>query len=164
MDYKPETPTARDSSAFTRRRMSTLPDAASNAPLREDRSWLRSPAPREPARRRPVRPHNEIVRKSKIFVITRDCVSRTTVFEIAGGERHTFEGCADVSTAQSKPEGTPESADACRRPRGSNNTGTPYMVKDRGNGGLAPPAVHQPDAVGLPVPERTGSPVIGLQT
>ena len=58
----------------------------------------------------------------------------------------------------------PESADACRRLRGKNNTETPYTVKDRGNGGLALPAVHHSDAVGLPAPERCGSQVIGLRT
>jgi len=69
-----------------------------------------------------------------------------------------------VLTAHSESKGTPESADACWRPRGTNNTGTPYTAEDRGNGGLAPPAVYQSDAVGLPVPERAGSPVIGLRT
>jgi len=69
-----------------------------------------------------------------------------------------------VPTAQSTRHDIPNSADACWRPRGKNNIGTPYMVEDRGNGGLAPPAVHHIDAVGLPVPERCGSPVIGLET
>jgi len=64
-----------------------------------------------------------------------------------------------VPTARSESKGTPESADACWRPRGTNNTGTPYTVKDRGNGHLAWPAVHQSDILGLPVPERAGSPV-----
>ena len=58
----------------------------------------------------------------------------------------------------------PKSADTCWHPCGQNNTGMPYTVEDRGNGHLAWPAVHQSDAVGLPVPERTGSPPIGLQT
>jgi len=97
-------------------------------------------------RRWPVHPRNE-------------AVSENTV-----GERHIFEGCANVPTAQSEQYDTPDSADACRRPRGTNNTGTPYTVEDRGNGGLAPPAVHQSDLVGLPAPERTGSPVTGLRT
>jgi len=69
-----------------------------------------------------------------------------------------------VPTAQSKPDDTPKSVDACRRPRGKNNTGTPYTVEDRGNGQLAWPAVHQSDTVGLPVPERAGSPLTGLET
>ena len=69
-----------------------------------------------------------------------------------------------MPTARSESEGTPESADACWRPRGQNNIGTPYTVEDRGNGHLAWPAVHQSDVVGLSVPERAGSPVIGLQT
>jgi hypothetical protein len=97
-------------------------------------------------RRRPVRPRNE-------------AMSERTV-----GERHIFEGCANVPTAQSEHHDTPESADACWRPRGQNNTGTPYTVEDRGNGHSAWPAVHQPDAVGLPAPERSGSPMIGLRT
>ena len=67
-------------------------------------------------------------------------------------------------TAQDELEGTPESADACWRPCGTNNTGRPYTVGDWGNGGLALPAVHQSDTVGLPVPERAGSPVIELRT
>ena len=36
---------------------------------------------------------------------------------------------------------TVDSADACWRPRGQKNTGTPNMVEDTRNGGLAPPAV-----------------------
>ena len=96
-------------------------------------------------RGRPVRPPNEAVSERPV------------------GER-TFQKSVSVPTAESEPEDTPESADACRRPCGKNNTGTPYTVEHRGNGGLAPPAVHQSDAVGLPVPERTGSLVTGLQT
>ena len=97
-------------------------------------------------RRRPVRPRNE------------------AVSERAVGERHIPKECGRVPTAESDRKGTPESADACRRPRGTNDTETPYTVKDRGNGGLALPAVHHSDAVGLPAPERCGSQVIGLQT
>jgi hypothetical protein len=59
-----------------------------------------------------------------------------------------------VPTADNEDNDTPDSGDACWRPCGENNTGTPNTVEDRGNGGLAPPAVHQSDAVGLPVPER----------
>jgi len=84
-----------------------------------------------------VRPRNEVVRKSKIFVITRDGVPRTTVSERAVGERTSSKGVS-VPTAQSEHHDTPDSADACRRPCGKNNTGTPHMVEDRGNGGLAP--------------------------
>ena len=69
-----------------------------------------------------------------------------------------------VPTAESEIEDTPESVDACWRPCGENNTGTPNTVEDRGNGGLALPAVHHTDVVGLPVPERCGSPVTGLHT
>ena len=76
----------------------------------------------------------------------------------------TFQKSASVPTAESECDGTFDSADACWRPRGQNNTGTPYTVEDRGNGSLAPPAVHRTDAVGLPVPERCGSPVTGLRT
>jgi len=64
-----------------------------------------------------------------------------------------------VLTAESEQDDTPDSADACRRPRGKNNTRTPYTVEDRGNGGLALPAVHHTDTVGLPAPERCGSPL-----
>ncbi|GAA0723085.1 hypothetical protein GCM10009060_17140 [Halorubrum trapanicum] len=67
-----------------------------------------------------------------------------------------------VPTAQSKPDDTPKFVDACRRPPGKNNTGTPYTVEDRGNGQLAWPAVHQSDTMGLPVPERSGSQLTGL--
>ena len=39
------------------------------------------------------------------------------------------------------------------------------LVDDRGNGGLAPPAVHHTDTSrDYPVPLRCGSPVTGLQT
>jgi len=69
-----------------------------------------------------------------------------------------------VPTAESEHHDTPDSADTCWRPCGKNNTGTPYTVEDRGNGGLALPAVHQSDTVGLPVPGRAGSPMTGLQT
>ena len=96
-------------------------------------------------RRRPVRPNNE------------------TVSERVVGKR-TFQKSVSVPTAQSESEGTPESADACWRPRGKNNTGTPYNVEDRGNGHLAWPAVHQSNTVGLPAPERAGSQMIGLRT
>ena len=82
---------------------------------------------------------------------------------MAVGERTSLKGVS-VPTARSEPDDTPDSADACWRPRGKNNTGTPYTVKDRGNGGLAPPAVHQSDTVGLPAPERSGSPAIELRT
>ncbi len=41
---------------------------------------------------------------------------------------------------------------------------TSQKGEGRGNGGLALPAVHHTDAVGLPVPERYGRPVIGLRT
>ena len=90
--------------------------------------------------------------------------SNETVSERAGGERHILEGCAHVPTAQNESDDTPESADACWRPRGKNNIGTQHTVEDRGNGSLALPAVHQSDTVGLPAPERAGSPVIGLRT
>ena len=86
-----------------------------------------------------------------------------TISETGVGER-TFSKSVSVPTAESEPEDTPESADACWRPHGQNNIGTPYTVEDRGSGHLAWPAVHQFDVVGLPVPERAGSPVIGLQT
>ena len=86
------------------------------------------------------------------------------VSERAVGERHILERCADVPTASSTRDDTPKSADSCWHPSGQNNTGMPYTVEDRGNGQLAWPAVHQSDAVGLPVPEKTGSPPIGLQT
>jgi len=69
-----------------------------------------------------------------------------------------------VPTAQSEPDDTPDSVDACRRPAGKNNIGTPNTVEDRGNGHLAWLAVHHIDTVGLPVPERCGSLSIGLQT
>jgi len=59
-----------------------------------------------------------------------------------------------VPTAQRTNDDIPDSADACWRPCGQNNTGTPYMVEDRGNGHLAWPAVHQSDAVGLPAPQK----------
>jgi hypothetical protein len=96
-------------------------------------------------------------------VITRDFVSRTTVSERVVGER-TCSKRVSVLTARSEPDDTPNSADACRRPAGKNDTKTPYMVEDRGNGHLAWPAVHQTDTVGLPVPERSGGPVTGLHT
>src|SRR6056297_3084066 len=86
------------------------------------------------------------------------------VSERVVGERHILEGCADVPTASSTRDDTPKSADSCWHLSGQNNTGMPYTVEDRGNGYLAWPAIHQSDAVGLPVPERTGSPPIGLQT
>ncbi len=68
------------------------------------------------------------------------------------------------ATAWNKSDAIPDSADACWRPRGQNNTGTSNTVNHRGNGGLAPPAVHQTETVGLPAPERSGSPLIGLRT
>ena len=58
---------------------------------------------------------------------------------------------ADCSGSDRKD--TPESVEVCWRPRGKNNTRTPYTVEDRGTGGLAPPAVHHVDIVGLPAPE-----------
>ena len=69
-----------------------------------------------------------------------------------------------LSIAQSDSDDTPNSDDVCWRPRGKNNTGTQYTAEDRGNGQLAWPAVHQSDTVGLPVPERAGSPLTGLET
>ena len=82
---------------------------------------------------------------------------------MAVGER-IFQKSMSVPTARSESDDTPDSTDACWRPCGKNNTGTPYTGEDRGNGQLAWPAVHQTDAVGLSAPERCGSPVIGLQT
>jgi hypothetical protein len=69
-----------------------------------------------------------------------------------------------VTTVQTESKGNPDSADACRRPCVKNNTGTPYTVEDRGNGGLAPPVVHHSKTVGLPAFKKTGSPLIGLRT
>ena len=69
-----------------------------------------------------------------------------------------------LPTAQSDSEDTPNSVDACWHPVGKNNEWMPNMAEDRGNGGLATPAVHHTDVVGLPVPERCGSPVTGLHT
>ena len=87
---------------------------------------------------------------------------RTETVSERGVSERTFQKSVSVPTAQSESEGTPESADACWRPRGKNNTGTPYTVEDRGTGGLASPAVHHTESVGLPVPERCGSPPVGL--
>ena len=69
-----------------------------------------------------------------------------------------------VPTADNEDNDTPDSVDACWRPCGENNTGTPNTVEDRGTSHLAWPAVHYSDGVGLPVPESCGSPVIGLHT
>ena len=96
-------------------------------------------------------------------MITRDFVSRTTVSEKAVGER-TFQKSVSVPTARSEHHDTPDSADACWRPVAKTTPGRQTVVEDRGTGGLAPPAAHQSDAVGLPVPERTGSPLLGLHT
>ncbi|SET92882.1 hypothetical protein SAMN04488694_11762, partial [Natrinema hispanicum] len=85
-------------------------------------------------RRRPVRPRNE------------------AISEKAVGER-TFQKSVSVLTVQSEYHDTSDSADTCRRPAGKNNTGTPNTVEDRGNGGLAPPPVHQFDVWGYPCPK-----------
>jgi len=69
-----------------------------------------------------------------------------------------------VPTAESDSEGTPDSADACWHPVGQNNGWMSNTVEDRGNGGLALPAVHHIDVVGLPAPKRCGSPPVGLRT
>jgi len=58
-----------------------------------------------------------------------------------------------VLTVQSEHHDTPDSADTCRRPAGKNNTGAPNTVEDRGNGGLALPAVHQFDVWDYPCPK-----------
>ena len=54
---------------------------------------------------------------------------------------------------------TPAGVPVAKTTLGRQNT-----VEDGGNGGLAPPAVHQSDVVGLPAPERAGSPLLGLHT
>jgi hypothetical protein len=72
-------------------------------------------------------------------MITRDGVSRTTVCESAV-DKHIFQKSVPVPTAQNEHHDTLDSADACWRPRGTNNTGTPHRLEDMSASGLIPPS------------------------
>jgi len=57
-----------------------------------------------------------------------------------------------------------DSADACWRPRGKNNTWTPNTAEDTRNGGLAPPAVPPAQTTSIPLDSNRGHCSVGLST
>ena len=74
--------------------------------------------------------------------------------------------CRDNRTISADPshdrDGHPSRSERWTRKQGTSESDR--LRADRSNGRLARPAVHHTDVVGLPVPERCGSPMVGPRT
>jgi len=92
------------------------------------------------------------------------CLHNRTVSERGIGEHAFHKSVSLCRLLEALLEDTPESVDAGLDSLWLKQHLESDPVEDRGTGRLPRPAVHQSDAVGLPVPERSGSPVTGLRT